>query len=103
MPTRAGGFSRRFDPTWSVPSRPSSPLEVLACTAASEVGMAEVDERTLAELRVVRDRLTRAELAGDRNAMTEAHARLAQLVDARVLGHLLATATPRPVHTGPIR
>jgi len=65
--------------------------------------MAEVDERTLAELRAVRDQLTRAELVGDRDAMTEAHARLAQLVDARVLGHLLATATPRPTHAGPIR
>jgi hypothetical protein len=65
--------------------------------------MIELDEQILAELRAVRDQLARAELGGDSNAATEAHARLTKLVDARVLGHLLASATPRPVHRGPIR
>lgn len=71
--------------------------------AACEVEMAELDERTLAELRAVRDQLTRAELVDDATSKAEAHARLAQLIDAHTLGHLLASATPRPVHTGPIR
>lgn len=65
--------------------------------------MPEFDERTLAELRAVRDRLTRAELDHDLGAMAHAQARLSELVDARVLGHLLASATPRPATASPIR
>src|SRR5690606_16395032 len=100
---RADDSSPRSRPIWSVASRLSSRIEAPSFTAASEVEMVEVDERTLAELRAVRDQLTRAELADDAASKAEAHARLAQLVDARVLGHLLATATPRPKHAGPIR
>lgn len=65
--------------------------------------MAELDEAVLAELRAVRDLLTQAEHVGDARAIDDARERLAELVDARVLGLLLATAQVQPRHTGPIR
>ena len=65
--------------------------------------MAELCEDRLAELGVVRDRLARAELAGDFVETVEAHLRLVELVDAEILGELLATAKASPERTRPLR
>ncbi|WP_146657936.1 hypothetical protein [Enhygromyxa salina] len=54
--------------------------------------MAELDEIMLAELGEVRDALARAEFDGDTFAVALGHARLAEIVDSRVLGQLLAPA-----------
>ena len=65
--------------------------------------MAEFDDATLASLRSLRDQLRLAEVAGNSLAQSRLQSQLAALIDANVLGELLATAEVRPRHTGPIR